>query len=154
LGVSGPEIRRSWRVPALVPVAGMSELHFGAIMVNFRKDRVAELIREVISEIVTKRIKDPRVQGVTITDVKMSADLKSARVFFCSLGDGMVERHKNGLESAEGFIRRELRNELDLKYIPQISFWYDTSFDNFHRINTLLKEVAPEGAPEEEPDAR
>jgi len=110
-------------------------------MTSFRKDRVAELIRQAISDIVVHRIKDPRVQGVTITEVLMSADLKSARVYFSCLADGQDEFHKSGLSSAEGFIRRELRRELDLKYIPELSFFYDTAFDHSSRISQLLREI-------------
>jgi len=106
-------------------------------MTSFRKSRVAELLRQAISDIVVLRIKDPRVQGITITEVRMSEDLKSAKVYFSSLADGRVESHKN----AGGFIRRQLRQELDLKYIPELSFFYDTSFDNFSHINKLLKQI-------------
>ena len=111
-------------------------------MPKFRKNRVAGLLREVISDIVVRKIKDPRVHGITITDVRMTADLKSARVYFSSLTDGKVEDHKQGLESAQGFIRRELRRELDLKYIPELSFFYDTAFDHSLKINRILKDLA------------
>lgn len=117
-------------------------------MTRFRKDRVAELIREVISDLILYKIKDPRVQGVTITEVRMAGDLKSAVVFFCGLGDEQNDRHKNGLEAAAGFIRRGLRLELDLKYIPQLSFVYDTAFDNYARIDGILKELS--GATDED----
>lgn len=105
----------------------------------FRKNRVAELIREVISDIIRFKIKDPRVQGVTVTEVLMARDLKSARVYFGTLADGKGELHLKGLEAAEGFLRREIARELDLKYIPTLSFFYDTSFDNFARIDSILK---------------
>ncbi len=108
-------------------------------MTTFRKDRVAELIRQVLSDLILAKIKDPRIQGVTITEVELAADLKSARVYFSSLNDGAAAVHQAGLVAAEGFIRRELRRELDLKYIPQLSFAYDTSFDHFARIDRLLK---------------
>jgi ribosome-binding factor A len=117
-------------------------------MTRFRKDRVAELLLQAISDIVMLKIKDPRVQGITITEVRMSGDLKSASVYFSSLTDGKADDHKKGLEKAAGFIRRQLRSELDLKYIPELSFFYDTSFDNFSHINKLLKQLEP--APEDE----
>jgi ribosome-binding factor A len=110
-------------------------------MTSFRKDRVAELLRHVVSEIVMYKIKDPRVQGITITAVSMGADLKSAKVYFSSLGDGRAEDHRKGLEAAAGFIRRQLREAVDLKYIPELSFSYDSSFDNFSRINKILKNI-------------
>ncbi len=113
------------------------------IMGRFRKSRVGELIRELIADVVRLKIKDPRVEGVTITEVRMSSDLKSAMVFFCSLSDGKTDMHKQGLEAAAGFIRHEIRNQVDLKYVPSLSFEYDTSFDNFDRINKILKTLQP-----------
>jgi ribosome-binding factor A len=110
-------------------------------MSKFRKDRVAELIREVLADLVVRKIKDPRVVGVTITDVRLSADLKTGSVYFSSLTDDKAEDHKQGLESARGFIRRELGRELDLKYIPELSFFYDTAFDHSLRINRILKDL-------------
>jgi ribosome-binding factor A len=110
-------------------------------MSKFRKDRVAELLREVISDIIRIRIKDPRVQGVTITDVEMTADLKAARVYYCRLGAGEDKSSQEGLEAAQGFIRHHIRSELDLKYIPQLTFFYDTSFDTYARINGILKDL-------------
>jgi ribosome-binding factor A len=110
-------------------------------MSKFRKDRVAGLLREVISDIVLHKIKDPRVQNVTITEVRVSNDLKSARVYFGCLTSSDPETRKQGLESALGFIRRELRRELDLKYIPELMFSYDTSFDHSLKINRILKEL-------------
>jgi ribosome-binding factor A len=110
-------------------------------MPSFRRNRVAELLRQAISEIVVFEIKDPRVRGVTITEVQMSADLKSARVYFSCLADKQNEMHKKGLDSATPFIRRKLRDALDLKYIPELSFWYDSAFDHSIRIGKILKEI-------------
>lgn len=116
-------------------------------MSRFRKDRVSELVREAISDIIRLKIKDPRVSGVTITEVRMAADLKSARVYFSSLSDGKSDFHKQGLEAAAGYIRHQLGLELDLRYIPSLAFVYDTSFDNFDRINRILQTLdLPEGA--------
>jgi ribosome-binding factor A len=109
-------------------------------MSRFRKDRVAELIHQVIADLVVSKIKDPRIQGVTITEVLMSADLKSAKVYYCC-PEGEATSHQQGLEAAGGFIRRQLRMELDLKYIPQLSFFYDTAFDNSARISRILKDL-------------
>jgi ribosome-binding factor A len=112
-------------------------------MPNFRKKRVEELVREVISDLILKSVKDPRVQGVTITEVRMASDLKSANVYFSALADGRSETHLKGLQAAEGFIRMRLKKELTLKYIPTLTFHYDTAFDNFARIDSILKEIKP-----------
>jgi len=111
-------------------------------MTRFRKDRVAELIHQVIADLVVSKIKDPRVQGVTITEVLLTSDLKSARVYYCGLSEEKNEAHQKGLEAAEGFIRRQLRMELDLKHIPQLSFFYDTAFDNSARNTKILKDLS------------
>ena len=118
-------------------------------MTRFRKDRVAELIRQVIADVIVFKIKDPRVQGITITEVRMTGDLKAARIYFSSLADGKDAMHLEGLTACEGFLRRQLREELDLKYIPQLSFFYDSSFDNFARINKILKEIDDTSARED-----
>ncbi|MDR3603934.1 MAG: 30S ribosome-binding factor RbfA [Desulfomonilaceae bacterium] len=110
-------------------------------MPQFRKKRVSELLKQTISDILTHNIKDPRVSGVTITDVLMSSDLKSARVYFSSLTDGRMDDHLQGLAKAEGFIRHRLKEELDLKYIPILTFFYDSSFDYSVKISKLLKEI-------------
>lgn len=119
-------------------------------MSKFRKHRVAGLLREVISDIVFHKIKDPRVRDVTITEVRMSNDLKSARVYFGCLASSDPETRKQGLESALGFIRRELRRELDLKYIPELMFSYDTSFDHSSKISRILKELHASNSHEDE----
>jgi len=110
-------------------------------MPQFRKERVAELLKQTMSDIIRDDIKDPRVKGVTITEVSLGSDLKSARVFFSSLDDGKAELHCKGLAAAEGFIRRRLKAELDLKYIPVMTFSYDSSFDHSLKISNLLKEI-------------
>jgi ribosome-binding factor A len=79
---------------------------------------------------------------VTITEVLLSPDLKSARIYYCGLSEEKNEAHQNGLEAAEGFIRGQLRMELDLKYIPQLSFFYDTAFDHSARITKILKDLS------------
>jgi len=120
------------------------------MMTGYRKHRVEELVRQCLAEIVAFKIKDPRVTGVTITEVNMSPDLKSARVYFSCLGDDKIPDHQRGLESAESFLRKKLREDLDLKYIPHLSFHYDTAFDNSLKINTILKKLKVEDLAESE----
>jgi ribosome-binding factor A len=110
-------------------------------MAHFRKERVSELLKQTISEILSHDVKDPRVEDVTITEVLMSPDLKSARVFFSCLAHEEIESHTKGLTKAEGFIRHRLKEELDLKYIPMLTFFYDSSFDHSLKISKILKEI-------------
>lgn len=110
-----------------------------------RGDRVGGLIQQVISDILRKDISDPRLEMATITGVKMSSDLKTARVYFSVSGDKKrVENASRGFESAMGFIKRRLGSELELRYMPKISFFYDESFDYGAYINKILKSVNAE----------
>jgi ribosome-binding factor A len=110
-----------------------------------RSDRVADLLKKEIADLVFRRVKDPRVVGVTISGVEVSDDLKQARVFFCVMGQGGNEDAKknaaSGLEKARGFIRLELGRRLSLRYIPQLQFEYDKSFEYGDKIEKLLKEL-------------
>ncbi|MGA2403199.1 MAG: 30S ribosome-binding factor RbfA [Syntrophobacteraceae bacterium] len=111
-----------------------------------RSDRVADLIHKEIANLVFRRVKDPRVANITISGVEVSGDLKHARVFFCVMGGGSAgeDAKKNassGLEKARGFIRLELGRRLSLRYVPQLEFEYDTSFEYGDKIERLLKEL-------------
>jgi bifunctional oligoribonuclease and PAP phosphatase NrnA len=111
-------------------------------MPNVRTLRVAEQIQEEISGLLLKGIKDPRIGFVTITGVKITADLRQAKVFFCSPGsEEEREKSKAGLQSAAPFIRKTLLKRLKLKTIPELEFVYDISLDEGNRIETLLAEV-------------
>lgn len=110
-------------------------------MSSYRLDRVRNLLRQATSEIIT-RIKDPRVGFVTVTDTEVSPDLRHARVFVSILGKP-EERAQvmKGLESARGFVRRELHKEISLRHIPEISFHLDESLDHGMRVTALLAEA-------------
>jgi ribosome-binding factor A len=107
-----------------------------------RSERVGDVILEVIAELLRKEIRDPRVQAVVLTGVKVSKDLRHARVFFNLLGaqENRVETLA-GLKSATGFIRSKLGKQLSLRFVPSIEFTYDESEDEAQRIEALLKRV-------------
>jgi len=115
------------------------------IMEYKRSDRVADLLHQEIAELVFRRLKDPRTANITISGVEVSGDLRHARVFFCIMGGSTDEDAKrnagSGLEKAKGFIRFELGRRLSLRYIPQLEFEYDTSFEYGDKIERLLKEL-------------
>jgi ribosome-binding factor A len=107
-----------------------------------RAERVSGLIQEVLSDLLKKRIHDPRLQMATITKVKMSADLKLARIYFTIYGDRKKsEDAANGFDSARGFIKRNLARRLGLRYMPELKFFYDESFDYGLHIDKLLKKI-------------
>ncbi len=112
-------------------------------MAGARMRRVDEAMREVLSDAITKDLQDPRVGFVTVTGVKTSPDLRSARVYVSILGDD-EERAGSlaGLESARGFLQARVSQALRLKHTPTLTFGYDESVDRGMRISELLDQEA------------
>ena len=105
-----------------------------------RSDRVSGLIQKVLSELIQKDIKDPRLTMATITGVDVSRDLKLARIYFTTPnGEQKKDVAINGFNSARGFIKRTLASELDLKYMPDLKFYYDESIEYGAQIDSLIK---------------
>ncbi len=107
-----------------------------------RADRVGDLLIEMISELLRKEIRDPRIGAVTLTAAKVSRDLRHARIYFNLLG--RPEERKDvlaGLKSATGFIRSKVGKQLNLRFVPTIEFLYDETEDEAQRIEGLLKQV-------------
>jgi len=116
-----------------------------------RSDKVSEAIHKVVSELLIKGIKDPRIGFVTITGVKVTTDLRQATVYFTVIGSEQEKKNTEaGLNSARGFIRKELGQALKLRVTPDILFKYDTSVEYGQHIESLLKEI---GATDDGKDA-
>jgi ribosome-binding factor A len=105
--------------------------------------RVNESVRQVLSEAVGE-LKDPRLGFVTVTGVKTSPDLRSARVFVSVLGsERKRERSLAALSSAHGVLQARIARELRLKRTPQLSFEYDPTVERGVRMSHLIDELAP-----------
>ena len=103
------------------------------------------MIREVISEMILRDLRDPRVETVTITEVEVTADLKLARVYFSARGDQAREKAAlQGLEGAAGFIKKNLGRELRLRYMPELMFEVDHSFAYGSKIDRLIRSIQDE----------
>jgi len=103
---------------------------------------VAVLLQEEISRVIFEELKDPRVGRVTITRVRLTDDLKFARVYFNVLGGAeQAVQCLAGLRRAKGFIRNQIRLNTDLRFIPELEFHYDDTLDYSDRIEELLKEI-------------
>ena len=110
-----------------------------------RSDRVGVLIQKVLSEILKKDIGDPRLKRTTITEVEVSPDLKRAKIYFTTSGGKQKKKAAiDGFNSAFGFIKRTLAHELDLKYMPDLRFFYDESLDYGSHIDELIKSTKSE----------
>ncbi len=111
-----------------------------------RQKRIAELILRELSDILRRRVKDPRLSDVTFTGVRVSSDYQYADVYIYRLG-GDPERLREameGIENARGFIRRELGGRLTIRRTPELRFHLDDSIDYGDRIETLLAQVRQE----------
>jgi ribosome-binding factor A len=111
---------------------------------NFKRaDRVAELIMAEMADILLTQVKDPRVHAVTITSVKVTDDLRNAKIYFVEMGkDECSPEIKEGLNRATGFVRRELGKRLQLRFVPEIMFVHDQSFGYGSRIDKLLADIS------------
>lgn len=105
-----------------------------------RSTRVAEQIRREVSELVRWQVKDPRAEGVTVTEVEVSKDLAYARVFFSRLDDDaeLIAESEQALNRAAGFMRRELGKALRLRHVPELKFVYDSSLATGARMDELI----------------
>lgn len=111
-----------------------------------RRDRVNQLIKEEISELLQRELKDPRLGFVTVTEVEVSKDLRTAKVFVSILGSEEEWRATLGaLEGARGFIRGWLVRRLRMRVVPQLSFRPDRSMAHAAHILELLTELGQEG---------
>jgi ribosome-binding factor A len=107
-----------------------------------RAVRVGDQIQKGISYLLLERVKDPRVRGVTVTGIKLSNDLKRARVFFSVIGEqDQINKAQAGLDSAKGFIKREIGLRLSLRYTPEINFTYDPSLESGSHMESLFEKL-------------
>ena len=108
---------------------------------HFRTDRVGMEIKREINEILQKKVRDPRVQGVTITDVQMVGDLSMAKMYYTIMSDLASDNQKAqiGLEKATGTIKRELGRKLTLYKIPDLVFEKDQSIEYGNKIDQMLR---------------
>lgn len=121
-------------------------------MPSYRADQVGGQVRREIMDIIGRDLKDPRIGFVSITAVRMSPDLRSARVRISVLGDEAARQASlAGLESAKGLIRHQLGRRLEnLKFSPELRFQLDPSIEYSVHIAKRLREILPPGESTEE----
>ena len=107
-----------------------------------RSERVSGHIQKVLSDILQKNVKDPRLEMIVITGVKMSRDLRMARIYYTTSSGGKnTAEVTEGFKSALGYVKRQLSRELGLRYMPDLKFLYDESFDYGSHIDKILKTI-------------
>ena len=119
-------------------------------MATRRQRRVAEQIHRDLSLLLMREVRDPRLEGVTITEVRVTPDLLIARIFFTVLGEEEDRQEAQaGLGSAAGFLRTQLAQGLRLRTVPELIFELDRSAEYGQRIEDLLSQIASENPPED-----
>ncbi len=115
-----------------------------------RSERVGDLIREEVADIIMHKLKDPRLGFITITDAQVSDDLRHARVYASILEDAKKDESLKILNSSARFIRNELSKRIKIKFIPDLVFKIDESIEYGAKIDKLLDEVKPKEETAEE----
>jgi ribosome-binding factor A len=106
-----------------------------------------DLFREEISSIIQQEIKDPGIGFITVLDVKMTEDLKFAKIFYSVYGNAEeTQRTVDALRRAKGYVKHLLGTRVKLKYMPEITFVLDTGQNKLDRIDELLRKVDTERA--------
>jgi ribosome-binding factor A len=125
-------------------------------MSKIRQRRTAEQIRHILSELFLRQLNDPRLQGLTITDVKIDRELQYANIYVNALGDEARQQEvMASLDKAVGFLRRELSGRMRLRSAPQLKFHWDPTLAHAEEINQLLDslDIPPEADDRIENDA-
>jgi ribosome-binding factor A len=111
-------------------------------MQGSRPARIGDQIRAELSDLLTRDVKDPGIGFITITHVKVSADLQVARAYYTLLGDRTARTNTaRALERATPYLRRQIAGRLRLKRAPELAFQFDESIERQQRIEELLQEI-------------
>jgi len=106
-----------------------------------RSARVSDLIKEEVADIIMHKLRDPRLGFITITDAKVSDDLRHAKIYVSIFEDAKQEESLKVLTSSAGFIRSELGKRLKMKFIPELIFKFDSSIAYGAKIDKILSEI-------------
>lgn len=111
---------------------------------SHRQERVGHAIHREISSLIESEVRDPRLENVTVTDVRVSGDLRIATIYYTSHEDDKPEEVQHGLEAATGFMRRALAKRLDLRFAPDLKFIADPQIEKGERLLKLLEQLRGE----------
>ncbi|HEO64212.1 MAG TPA: 30S ribosome-binding factor RbfA [Candidatus Omnitrophica bacterium] len=118
-----------------------------------RVDRVAQEIKKLVSEIMLFEVKDARIGFITVTHVKVTNDLKLAKVYYTVLGDDQQRKQaKDGLESAVKFIRQLVASRINMRFAPEIAFYFDDTLDRSIKVEEILDNIKNEDEDRDQKD--
>lgn len=121
---------------------------------KLRIQRISDRIREDLSELLLQEVSDPRLGGVSITDVKVDRDLGFADIYFSAIeGSSRAAEIQAGFEHSRGFLRRSLAQRIELRVFPRLRFHWDPTFERAERIERIITSLhADENTPPESTD--
>jgi ribosome-binding factor A len=125
-------------------------------MTSRRVQKAAEAIREVVSMAILADLKDPRIEGVTVTFVEVSPDMRNAKVHVSIMGDEASQRLcLHGLRSSAGYLQQKISKRIDTRYTPRVRFELDEGVKKSIAIAKMLSDVLPDDSPPSDtsPDA-
>ena len=108
---------------------------------SIKVERISDALIEEISYILANDVKNSDINFVTITDVKVSNDLSYAKVYYTVLDDSKKETTAKALKEASGFIRHELRERVEIRQIPELTFVYDDSINEAKKIENIIEKL-------------
>ncbi len=122
-------------------------------MSKIRQQRTAEQLRLVLSELFLRELSDPRLHGVTVTEVNIDRELEHADIYVSALGDEARQPDvMAALSSAEGFLRRELASRVRLRKVPHLHFHWDATLAHFQEVESILNNLDIPPIEEEKPE--
>jgi len=111
-------------------------------MSDLRANRVGEQMKKELGDIIGKKMKDPRIGFVTVTEVKVTGDLQQAKAYISVLGnDKQKQDTLVGLAKAKGFIRSEIGKRIRLRKTPELTFEFDEAIEYGNRIESILQDL-------------
>ena len=111
-----------------------------------RAVRVGDQILKEVADLLMRKVNDPRVKSVTLTGVSLSNDIKTGRIFYSIIGESEdIQKAQKGIESARGYIRREISHRLNLRYMPDLNFQYDPSIETGNQMEKLFRKIHIDG---------
>lgn len=109
---------------------------------ELRLQRIADRIRQELSDLLVRELNDPRLKLIYVTDVKVDKEMAYADIFVSAVeGSARSEEILDGLESANGFVRRTLASRVDLRAFPRLRFHWDPTPENADRVEKVLGEL-------------
>ena len=109
---------------------------------SIKQERMSDRIHQILSELLLREIADPRLQGITLTEVRLDPELVVAKIYVSALGDESREAEvMGGLRRAKGYLRRELGKRVRLRTTPELDFHWDFMLERAERINQLISNL-------------